>query len=148
MRPDYRYPLLDAVAVQRATETAHYIAEEGIKHALEFMADASKEKRLAVLECKTCFYFRSSRIGGAAMTTTNCRVCDKDITFGSTNVDCLCMSCGAVQELCVRCGGDLHMRPRRVYQKIKGVDPKKVKKWKKLVRGVKIDLNEPYTEDK
>lgn len=110
-------PKIDAVSVTRDTDTAKYIAEEGVKHALEFLADARKEKRQAACECKTCFYFRSGRIGGAAMTSANCGVCNKDMMFGSTNVDKICKGCGAKHQLCVRCGGDALMRPRRVFKK-------------------------------
>ena len=133
--------MLDAVSVERATDSARYIAEESIKDTLAFTTDAHKDNRLAAVECKTCFYLRSGRAGGSAITTTNCRVCDEDISFPSTNVDHLCKQCGAVQELCVRCGGDLHMRPRRVYKKIDSVSPARVKKLKDLVKGVKVDLS-------
>ena len=108
-------PKIDAVAVEHATDMAKMISEEGIKHALEFMADFNKEKRLKRMECKTCFYFRSVRIGGQAMTTVKCGVCDEEMGFSSTCVDKLCGKCSDKNELCVFCGGDIKMRPRRVY---------------------------------
>jgi hypothetical protein len=106
---------IDAVSVEHATDTAKMISEGGIQHALEFMADFNKEKRLKKRECKTCFYFRSGRIGGAAMTTVKCGVCEEDMMFGSTCIDKLCGKCSDENELCVFCGGDIKMRIRRHY---------------------------------
>jgi len=109
-------PIVDAVSVTRNTDMAKYISDEGVRHALEFMTDPRKKKRLENCECKTCFYFRSGRIGGAAMTSANCGACNKDIMYSSTNVDQVCKPCGIKHELCVRCGGDVHMRPRRIFK--------------------------------
>ena len=135
---------VDAVSISRATEMANYIAKESIRHTTEYMADSQKEKRLQDGECKTCFYFRSGRIGGAAMTTSNCEVCNKEMSFGNTNVDRICPSCSKEHSLCVRCGGDILMRVRRkdfstLYDNASL--HKVLNRTKKLVKGAKADLN-------
>ncbi len=108
-------PKITASSVESATDTAKMIAEGGVQHALEFMADFNKKKRLEAKECKACFYFRSGRIGGAMMTTVKCGVCEADMHFGSTCIDKLCGKCSDENELCVFCGGDIKMRIRRTY---------------------------------
>jgi hypothetical protein len=112
---EYKNAKIDAVSVERATDMAKYISESGMQNALRFATDADKKKRIEAKECKACFYFRSGRVGGAAMTEANCGVCDAAMQFGSTCIDKVCGPCSDRQELCVYCGGDIRMRIRRHY---------------------------------
>lgn len=107
---------IDSVRVTSSTDFAISIASDCIQHALEYQSDFRKKERLKDNECKTCFYFRSGRIGGAAMTTQECAVCGKEVMYGSTNTDPLCLECAQAHELCKRCMGDVKMRPRRIYK--------------------------------
>ena len=100
---------------ESATDNAIHYAQEEIAHAMAYLADSAKAGRKKSLECKFCFYFRSSRIGGCAMTKANCAVCNKDVMYGSTNVDLLCKECAGEHKLCCRCGGDVEMKPRRKF---------------------------------
>lgn len=107
---------IDSVSVTRATDFAKSIAEDCVRHALEYSNDSRKETRINACECKTCFYLRSGRIGGACMTSQDCSICGMSVMYGSTNTDPLCMDCAAKNELCKRCTGDVHMRPRRIWK--------------------------------
>lgn len=107
---------IDSVSVARSTDFAKSIAEDCVRHALEYLSDSNKEKRINACECKTCFYLRSGRIGGASMTSQECAICSNEVWYGSTNTDPLCEDCSAKHELCKRCTGDVHMRPRRIWK--------------------------------
>jgi hypothetical protein len=75
--------------------------------------DADRAKRLEKCECKFCYYYMTSRIGGAACSQRPCGLCKAMIYSGSTNVDVLCHACGKERGMCARCGGDLEMKVRR-----------------------------------
>ena len=64
-------------------------------------------------ECKCCSYLFPDRIGGAAITETECGICNKPMVFSSTCVDALCKHCAAENLLCKRCGADIDMKYRR-----------------------------------
>jgi hypothetical protein len=74
---------------------------------LGYYADPQKKRRKDNAECKYCFYVNNSRIGGAAITTVNCRICNNDISFGSTATDVLCQTCATEHKLCKRCGAKM-----------------------------------------
>jgi hypothetical protein len=106
---------IDSVSVMRDTDFAISYGEDVIFRAMNFLRDPEKKKRVEEGECKACFYIRG-KIGGAAMTTQPCGVCGKDQLYGSTSTDKICKPCGKRTDLCVHCGGDLLMRPRRIYR--------------------------------
>ena len=64
-------------------------------------------------ECKCCSYLYPERIGGAAITQTECGLCEKTLVFGNTCVDVLCKKCATENLLCKRCGADIDMKYRR-----------------------------------
>jgi len=72
---------------------------------IAYYSDPEKKQRKANGLCRYCYYFDTARIGGAAMTTTNCRGCDKDLHFGNTCTDDLCLECSVKLKLCKHCGG-------------------------------------------
>lgn len=108
-----RRVVLTAYAARWATGSAKRIVNEAISAAERCKKDADREKRLGALECPSCFYIRSSRVGGASMTTWYCGVCAEEGLHGSTAVPRVCRRCAEKHSLCVQCGGDLNMRERR-----------------------------------
>jgi hypothetical protein len=104
---------LDAYGMLRATDAAKGIAERAVKAVDAFQIDKDKQQRLEETICRTCFYFRRSRIGGAAITRWCCGVCGRTQTAPSTATDKVCRPCGQEHLLCVQCGGDLETRVRR-----------------------------------
>jgi hypothetical protein len=102
---------IDAVSVMRATDFAKNYAQSTVEKGLLYLADPDKKTRL---ECPTCYYLLA-RIGGACMTTQPCGLCGTPQTYGSTATDALCETCARRDSLCKHCGGDLHMRVRRVF---------------------------------
>lgn len=108
---------IDNTTVQWATDMAIHYSKERIESSLRFMADKEKKERVAKGECAFCFYMRNERIGGAAMTSRPCGVCGKDQMYGSTNTDEICLDCSKEHQLCKYCGGDIHMRARRKFEK-------------------------------
>lgn len=109
---------IDHDSVQWATHLSQTHAEETLKKAMQYLQDLDKKKRLESAHCKHCYYIYNTRIGGAAMTSKACGVCARDMLFGSTATDPLCLDCGKTHELCIQCGGDLHMRVRRKWKDI------------------------------
>lgn len=81
--------------------------------------DPDKKKRLEKQECKVCFY-QTSRIAGQSFTSTECSICDKEITHGNTDVDRLCQECAKAANLCKHCGADIEYKNRRKYKGING----------------------------
>ncbi len=104
----------DAVKVQRETDYAIHHAQDNVRNALEFIADNRKADRKNKLECKRCFYMRQGRIGGTAITQQSCGICEKVIMYSSTNTDAMCKECAEKYQLCVYCGADQELRPRRI----------------------------------
>lgn len=111
MRNPFR-PLTESDARFR-TSIARAAAEEAVQSVRDFEADALKDRRLEVCECRTCHYIRSGRIGGCAMTAWFCGLCGKESLAGSTNTPRVCQDCGKKHSICTHCGGDLDMRDRR-----------------------------------
>lgn len=64
-------------------------------------------------KCGYCSTFARSRIGGSAITTVQCALCDKELTFGNTATDILCDDCAAENNLCKQCGADQELKNRR-----------------------------------
>jgi hypothetical protein len=112
---DYPKAYIDRSSVTRATDSARYYAERRIAQALRYLADDDKKKREEAATCAFCYYMNSERIGGAACTSRPCGICEKEMSFGSTATDVICRGCGRYHQLCVQCGGDLQMRPRRKF---------------------------------
>lgn len=102
-------------SVHHATDLAKHYAETTVTYALEYLADPEKQKREEVPECRSCFYLKRQRVGGAAMTWKPCGVCGVEMSFGSTNTDDVCRDCAKKHELCKHCGADLHLRVRRKF---------------------------------
>jgi len=63
--------------------------------------------------CGYCSRISSDRIGGAAITTRPCGLCDHQMTFSNTSTDALCQDCGQANGLCRRCGADVELKDRR-----------------------------------
>lgn len=98
----------DLVACQRAT--AHVVRlMEKYRRTIE---DPERTKRLAQQECPICYYI-DGRIGGAAMTSTECGRCGKPMTFGNTCVDAVCFVCALACGVCHHCGADMDGKMRR-----------------------------------
>lgn len=73
--------------------------------------DVTCDQRRDAQECPVCFY--SQKIGGASMTESKCSMCGKELIFGNTNTDELCIGCATVHGLCKHCGGDIELKQRR-----------------------------------
>lgn len=106
---------IDAYSVESATTRAIDWRESVVKSAIGVLTDHEKDHRLKLCLCVTCYYVNNSRIGGSAITNRPCGVCEQDMTFCNTCTDVVCSECGKQHELCVRCGADLKLRPRRKY---------------------------------
>ena len=112
---NYPKKKLDSVEVMRITNMWNNYAEETIKGVVNYLNDTNSAERRKVSICKVCFYLRPGRIGGAAMTTQPCAICEKDQTYGNTCTDPLCLPCAQREKLCKHCGGDVLSRGRRVF---------------------------------
>jgi hypothetical protein len=86
--------------------------EASLERARRLAGDEDRTKRLAEVLCSFCFY-RGPTVHGAAMTTTHCRLCEKEMLFGSTGVDDFCHDCARKYRMCRQCGADLELKDRR-----------------------------------
>ena len=103
---------IDNATVMDATHWAQERVKGVEKHHLQFQTDPEKVKRVEAQECMVCYYY-TGRIGGSAMTTAECGLCETTKTFGNTCVDVLCEECAKKHNLCIHCGGDMDMKQRR-----------------------------------
>lgn len=76
------------------------------------LLDSDLTKRQKAQECKCCFYL-SSGLAGQAFTEWTCAVCGAKDCWANTATPRVCKDCATKHALCVRCGGDIHMRSRR-----------------------------------
>ena len=102
----------------RNGQAKNYI-ESLLSRAESLQRDSSKEDRLKKGECKSCYYILS-KIGGAAITKSNCKICDREIINSSTCVNTLCTNCSKENGLCRHCGADMLLKLRRVYNYLDG----------------------------
>lgn len=93
---------------RQATSKAE-VLERAIVHAGRNLEnDAMHENRLAVRECKPCFYWKtSSRIALRAATTFVCQNCGEESEHPNTNVPRYCLTCADRYNACCRCGANL-----------------------------------------
>ena len=73
--------------------------------------DPDYHDRIINQECQVCYY--GSRVGGSSMTITECGICNKEMTFGNTDVDVLCIDCAMNKRVCKHCGADMEYKNRR-----------------------------------
>lgn len=92
-------------------EWANNLAIDRIERAKLLIDDPKKVERNKKQECVVCFYL--PRFGGASMTTTECAICSKEMSFGSTAVDIICYDCANKNNLCKCCGADIDLKNRR-----------------------------------
>ena len=104
-------------SVTFATDQAIYRRDAVVKNALDMLADAEKKERISKSTCVPCWYLGKRRIVGHAMSTRPCGICGHDVRSANTHVGTICLRCGTANELCVDCGGDVKMRPRRKFRK-------------------------------
>lgn len=88
--------------IKSQTEISGFLARDMIRNVANYQADAKKDVRLSVQECKACFYFRRGGIAGQAFTTYNCELCGVEKQYHNTAVP---HNCGEHEGICVRCTG-------------------------------------------
>lgn len=86
--------------------TSAFIRQSEQKLKRNLRTDPNKDERLRTQQCRRCFY--TTAFGGAAITTSKCDNCGKEMTFGSTNVDVFCMDCAIKLNSCIHCGNDVN----------------------------------------
>lgn len=74
---------------------------------IKYYSDEEKAIRKSKNLCKCCFYYNTSRIGGAAITTRPCAECDTEMHFGNTCTDIFCDKCANKLNLCKHCGAKM-----------------------------------------
>ena len=72
----------------------------------DYEKDEKIEYRRKHQECKYCTYV-DSKIGGSAISVSQCCICGKDIFNGSTNVDYCCNECAKKYNICKHCGNNM-----------------------------------------
>ncbi len=97
------------------TDATYWMAER-IKStnelSMKYKNDTDIQIRHKKQECPVCYY-NPDRIGGAAITTGVCGLCEAEKIFANTCVDVLCLDCAKKHNLCHHCGGDIDCKARR-----------------------------------
>lgn len=110
----YNKEKIDLLLILNATYRSKTIAERYIEKVNNYNNDPNKNERLKYHYCKTCFYILD-HIGGAMVITEKCKICKKEIIFGSTNTDFLCFDCAKKHKLCAHCCGTINQKQRRKF---------------------------------
>jgi hypothetical protein len=95
--------------VVSAGESRAMYFEDRLKNADKARTDAKREQRVAMHECKFCFYFGHG-LAGQAFTDYVCAGCSTEQMHGNTAVPKLCRDCGNKMNACVRCGGTMEWK--------------------------------------
>jgi hypothetical protein len=98
------------IEIKHRTHFAKAFAARAEKAIDEWKRDARRTDRLAACECKTCFYLRSTRVGGTAVTTAPCRLCGELMQFATTVVTEICEKCSRENDACRMCMADVELR--------------------------------------
>jgi len=86
--------------------------ESIFKNTENIKKDPKKKDRYKNQECKICYYV-IGRLGGAAITSTECTMCGTEMSFCNTCTDKYCIDCAKGFKLCRHCGGDIDDVNRR-----------------------------------
>lgn len=84
--------------------------DDYLKAAERCRADSSRNDRLGAGLCRCCYYLRTPRIAGHAITERPCGACGELKRYASTATDALCPECARELQLCRQCGGHLYGR--------------------------------------
>lgn len=109
-------PLMDDRYLERQTRVSIEIQESIIARAKKLIEDPDRTRRLDKSQCPACFY-QEPMLAGAAVTHQPCMCCHEVQHYGSTRTNVLCMPCAQANELCVKCGADVHLRTTRTWPK-------------------------------
>lgn len=74
--------------------------------------DPQKQERIKNCKCLVCWY-RSGGMHTNAFVYTNCKSCNKDLQFATSNTDEVCIDCAKEHKLCKHCGADIEYKERR-----------------------------------
>lgn len=111
MKP--RTPIHNRANYVSRTDYARQVIDSAEQRVAAVRSDADRSERRQAALCQCCYYFNSSRIGAAACTTSLCGSCERELHFGNTCIDVLCVDCAKDRGCCKHCGGDLNMKFRR-----------------------------------
>lgn len=109
---EVKHNKLDMNKVNQETYWRQKRMKETLRRAKNFTEDTDRVARLKKQECPWCYY-ADSKIGGQAITESNCAGCNGHITSGNTNIDMLCSACARILGLCLHCGADIDLKNRR-----------------------------------
>ena len=101
-------PWTDADVAHMAESREAYF-DDRLRNADKARADAKRERRIAMHECRFCFYFGHG-MAGQAFTDYVCAGCGTEQMHGNTSVPKLCHDCGNKMNACVRCGGTMEWK--------------------------------------
>lgn len=85
--------------IRNRTNRRIFDFENKIKNLKKAIADDDDQK-----ECLSCRFVTGVRMGLAKISSTNCKLCQKEVLSGSTDLNHLCDNCATKNGLCVRCG--------------------------------------------
>ena len=105
--------VLNRANIAHATGRGKRYVDETLTAARKLSKDEDRKERLTKSLCLSCFYLFKSRMGGATITQRECACCDKEMQFGSTATDLLCLDCASDNGLCAQCGADVELKERR-----------------------------------
>jgi len=98
----------------RTANSKRYVNQQ-IKLANDLIYDPEKESRISQAKCLACHYI-FGKLSYGVRRSTNCRICNKNLSSCNINIDEICIDCANKHELCVVCVADIKLRVRRKFK--------------------------------
>lgn len=73
--------------------------------------DKDRTKRLAAQKCQLCYYEPRQQTNSGVRD--NCKICNKLMTWGSSDIPALCKDCAKVNNLCIHCSASLELKVKK-----------------------------------
>jgi len=90
--------------VEHIAESREAYFDERLRNAENAKTDTKRDRRIAMRECKWCFYF-GHMMAGQAFTEYTCAGCGERKMHSNTAVPKLCEECADRLDACRCCGG-------------------------------------------
>jgi len=95
-----------------ATRMSSYKVESAITKAKNIQDDKDKKHRIAIYQCRNCYYYFSDRLAMQAFWTYDCKRCKQECQHQNSCHPKICKKCSEELEICGYCYSYLNEKQR------------------------------------
>ena len=107
----FKKELLDKINL--STEYQKQYTQEYMQRAIQAEKDMYYKDRLKNRLCMSCYYLQETIFACTEITQSNCKICDKEMIFGTSLITPICDECAKKYRLCKQCMCDINFKKRR-----------------------------------